>query len=131
MNTITIFIIFVPILVCILLGLNLFLAIHKPDREKVTAYECGFSPVYNQAINPFTVRFYLIAVLFIVFDLDIYFTIPYAIRINIVGIYGFWILITFFFILAIGFVFEFGSGALYFTDHRSEIQSTKKPLILP
>lgn len=123
MNTITIFFIFVPVLVCVLLALNLLLAIHRPDSEKVTAYECGFAPVYNQAMNPFTIRFYLIGVLFLVFDIEVYFLRPFSITMPSIGPYGFWILIIFFFVLAIGFVFEFGSGALYFTDHRSAINS--------
>lgn len=121
MNTITLFILFIPVLVCILLLLNLALAVHRPDREKVTAYECGFRPIYNQTRNPFTISFYLVGVLFIIFDLEILLIFPFSVSINTLGQYGFWILIIFFFVLTIGFVFEFGRGALYFTDQRSEI----------
>ena len=123
MNTITLFILFVPVLVCVLLILNLLLAVHRPDTEKVTAYECGFRPIYNQARQPFTISFYLVGVLFIIFDLEILLIFPFAVSMTTLGQYGFWILIIFFFVLTIGFVFEFGSGALYFTDQKSQIIS--------
>ena len=124
MNTITLFIVFIPILVIILLVLNLLLAVHHPDSEKVTPYECGFSPVYGQTRNPFSISFYLVGILFLIFDLEILFIFPFASCSNLVGIYGFWIVIIFFIVLTVGFVYEFGSGALYFTDKRSSITDT-------
>jgi len=123
MNTITLFLIFIPILVVILLFANLLLAVHRPDSEKVTPYECGFSPVYGQTRNPFSISFYVVGILFLVFDLEILLTYPYAVSIYQTQSYGFWIVIIFFFILTVGFIYEFGSGALYFTDKRSEITS--------
>lgn len=119
--TITIFILFIPILVIILLIANLLLAIHRPDSEKVTPYECGFSPVYGQTRNPFSISFYIIGIIFIIMDLEILLVYPIAGVMYTIGTYGFWIFIIFFLILTIGFVFEFGSGALYFTDKRSQI----------
>lgn len=121
MQVITLFIIFVIVLVVVLLLLNLVLATHRPDTEKVTAYECGFSPIYGQTRNPFTVSFYLVGVLFIIFDLEILYIYPLAVSLENVGLYGYVVILIFFFVLTIGFVFEFGSGALYFTDNRSEI----------
>lgn len=121
MNTITLFIIFIPILVLILLVLNLLLAVHRPDSEKVTPYECGFSPVYGQTRNPFSISFYLVGILFLIFDLEILFIFPFASCSSLVGVYGFWVVIIFFIVLTVGFVYEFGSGALYFTDKRSSI----------
>lgn len=119
MNTITLFLIFIPILVVILLFANLLLAVHRPDSEKVTPYECGFSPVYGQTRNPFSISFYLVGILFLVFDLEILLTYPIAVTLYQVGTYGFWIMILFFIVLTVGFVYEMGSGALYFTNNRA------------
>ena len=124
MNTITIFIIFVPILVLILLVVNLLLAVHRPDSEKVTPYECGFSPVYGQTRNPFQISFYLVGILFLVFDIEILISYPLAVSLYQTSLYGFWMFIIFFFVLTIGFVYEMGSGALYFTDKRSAMANT-------
>ena len=121
MNTITLFILFIPVLVLILLLVNLLLAVHRPDSEKVTPYECGFSPVYGQTRNPFSIQFYLVGILLLVFDLEILLTYPYAVNVYQTSTYGFWIVMIFFFVLTIGFVYEFGKGALYFTDKRSSI----------
>lgn len=120
MNTITLFILFIPVLTVILLLLNFILAIHRPDSEKVTPYECGFSPVFGQTRNPFSISFYLVGMLFMIFDLEILFIYPYASSAFNLGMYGFWIIIIFFIILTLGFVYEFGSGALYFTEKRSD-----------
>lgn len=125
MNTITLFFIFIPILAVILLFANLLLAVHRPDSEKVTPYECGFSPVYGQTRNPFSIQFYLVGILFLVFDIEILLTYPYAMNLYQTSTYGFWIFVIFFLVLTIGFVYEFGTGALYFTDKRSSIQNTK------
>ena len=125
MNTITLFFIFIPILAVILLFANLLLAVHRPDSEKVTPYECGFSPVYGQTRNPFSIQFYLVGILFLVFDIEILLTYPYAMNQYQTGSYGFWVFILFFLVLTVGFVYEFGTGALYFTDKRSSI-STKE-----
>jgi NADH-ubiquinone oxidoreductase chain 3 len=128
MNTITLFIIFIPILVVILLLANLLFAVHRPDSEKVTPYECGFSPVYGQNRNPFSISFYLVGILFLIFDLEILFIYPYRSIAYQSEAYGFWIVMIFFIVLTVGFVYEFGSGRLYFTDKRSAISnpSTKK-----
>lgn len=124
MNTITLFILFVPVLVLILLLVNLLVAVHRPDSEKVTPYECGFSPVYGQTRNPFSISFYLVGILFLVFDLEILLSYPLAVSLYHTNSYGFWIFILFFFVLTVGFVYEFGKGALYFTDKRSSITPT-------
>lgn len=121
MNTITLFIIIVPMLVLVLLFVNLLLAVHRPDSEKVTPYECGFSPVYGQTRQPFSITFYLVGILFLIFDLEILLTFPVASCLYQVESYGFWIIVIFFIVLTIGFVYEFGSGALYFSDKRSSI----------
>src|SRR5215813_177604 len=116
MNTLIIFFIFVPILAFILLALNLLLAIHRPDENKVSAYECGFSPVYGQTRSNFHIHFYLVAMLFLVFDLEILLLFPIAVTLYQVSIFGFSIAIIFFIVLTIGFVLEIGSGAIALTN---------------
>lgn len=116
MNSITLFIIIVPILIIILLLTNLIFAIHRPDAEKVSSYECGFSPIYTQTRNPFSIQFYLVGILFLIFDIEIFTVFPFASSMYTIQSYGFWIIIIFFIILTIGFIYEFGKGALYFTS---------------
>ena len=81
----------------------------------------GFSPIYGQTRNPFQISFYLVGILFLVFDIELLMSYPYAVCVYQTGQYGFWIFAIFFFVLTIGFVYEFGKGALYFTDKRSSI----------
>ena len=106
----------VPILVGILLALNFLLAVHRPDEAKVSAYECGFSPVYGQTRSTFQIHFYIVAMLFLVFDLEILLLFPIALTLYNVSIFGFSIAIIFFIVLTIGFVLEIGSGAISLTD---------------
>jgi NADH-ubiquinone oxidoreductase chain 3 len=104
--------IFVPILGFVLLGLNLLLAPHRPDESKVSAYECGFSPVYGQTRSTFQIHFYLVGMLFLIFDLEILILYPLAVTLYQVSSYGFSIAMLFFFVLTIGFVLEVNSGAI-------------------
>lgn len=87
--TITLFILFVPILVLILLFVNLLLAVHRPDSEKVTSYECGFSVIYGQTRYPFHISFYIVGILFLIFDIELLFVGPYVVSIYEVQSYGF------------------------------------------
>ena len=119
MNSLLVLFLFVPVLTVILLALNLLFAVHRPDSEKVTAYECGFSPIYGQTRSPFYIQFYNVAMLFLVFDLEILLLFPVAVTLYQVSSYGFWIAMIFFGVLTIGFVYEIGSGVLKFTDQRS------------
>ena len=114
MNTLLILFIFVPVLTVILLALNLIFAVHRPDSEKVTAYECGFSAI-PQTRSPFSIQFYIVAILFLVFDLELVLLYPFTASLYQIGTYGFWVVIVFFAILTIGFVYELGSGAIKFT----------------
>ncbi|SRR5258708_391901 len=113
---ITLFI-FLPVLILILLGLNLLLAPFNPDPEKTSTFECGFSPIYGQTRNPFHIQFYLVAILFLVFDLEIFFLVPLTVSLNKISFYGFSIFLVFFIILTLGFVYELGNKVLDFT-HR-------------
>ncbi len=91
--------------------LNLILSPNKPDPEKLSAYECGFEP-FNDSRMEFDVRFYLVAILFIIFDLEIAFLFPWAISLGKIGIFGFVSMMIFLSILTVGFIYEWKKGAL-------------------
>jgi NADH:ubiquinone oxidoreductase subunit 3 (subunit A) len=114
-------VLFVPILAVILLLVNALLATLRPDTEKMTTYECGYDAIRGQTRTPFTISFYLVAVLFLAFDLEVACVIPLAPSLSIVGTYGFWVSVVFFLVLTLGFVVEVASGVLSFTDQRSAI----------
>lgn len=102
--------------VCLAIGLALMassfiLAIRRPDPEKLSAYECGFD-AFDDARMKFDVRFYLVAILFIIFDLEVAFLFPWAISLKEVGLLGFWSMMTFLGVLTIGFIYEWRKGAL-------------------
>jgi NADH-ubiquinone oxidoreductase chain 3 len=108
--------IFVPILAFVLLALNVLLAPHRPDEAKVSAYECGFSPVYGQTRSTFHIHFYLVGMLFLIFDLEILLLFPIAVTLYQVSTFGFCIALIFFIVLTIGFVLEIGSGAIQLSN---------------
>ena len=116
MNNILMLFIFVPILAGILLAINFLLAVHRPDEAKVSAYECGFSPIYGQTRSTFQIHFFIVGLLFLVFDLEILLLFPIALTLYNVSVFGFSIAIIFFIVLTIGFVLEIGSGAISLTD---------------
>ena len=91
--------------------LNFLLSPKKPDPEKLSAYECGFEPFEDSRME-FDVRFYLVAILFIIFDLEIAFLFPWAISLGNIGIIGFSSMMIFLFILTVGFIYEWKKGAL-------------------
>jgi NADH-quinone oxidoreductase subunit A len=83
----------------------------RPDSEKVSSYECGFE-AFDDARGQFDVRFYLVAILFIIFDLEVAFLFPWAVSLEQIGVFGFWTMFIFLLILTIGFVYEWRKGAL-------------------
>lgn len=89
----------------------LLVAPRRPDSEKISAYECGFD-AFDDARGKFDVRFYLVAILFIIFDLEVAFLFPWAVSFSGIGLYGFWSMMVFLGILTIGFVYEWKKGAL-------------------
>ena len=91
--------------------LNFLLSPKNPDPEKLSAYECGFEP-FNDSRMEFDVRFYLVAILFIIFDLEIAFLFPWAISLGKIGIFGFVSMMIFLMTLTIGFIYEWKKGAL-------------------
>ena len=112
MSNLTFLFIFIPILSLVLLALNVLLAVHRPDEAKVSAYECGFQPVYGQTRSTFQIHFMVVALLFLIFDLEILLLFPIAVTLYQVSTFGFSVAILFFIILTIGFVLEIGSGAI-------------------
>ena len=91
--------------------LNFLLSPKNPDPEKLSAYECGFE-AFTDSRMEFDVRFYLVAILFIIFDLEIAFLFPWAISLGNIGTLGFWSMMIFLSILTIGFIYEWKKGAL-------------------
>jgi NADH-quinone oxidoreductase subunit A len=87
------------------------IAYRQPDAEKLSAYECGFA-AFDDARMKFDVRFYLVAILFIIFDLEVAFLFPWAVAFKSVGWFGFWSMMVFLSVLTIGFVYEWKKGAL-------------------
>ena len=95
----------------IIFFLSYFLASQRPDNEKSSAYECGFDP-FDEARGKFDIRFYLVAILFIIFDLEVSFLFPWAISISNITLFGFGTMSLFLIILTIGFIYEWRKGAL-------------------
>jgi NADH-quinone oxidoreductase subunit A len=111
---------YLPILIFLGIAVGLTLVIvaasliagpHRPDSEKLSPYECGFE-AFDDARRRFDVRFYLVSLLFIIFDLEVAFLFPWAISLGEVGFFGFWSMVVFLGVLTIGFIYEWKKGAL-------------------
>ncbi len=98
-------------LAAVFLAATLIVARQKPDSEKLSAYECGFEP-FGDTRGRFDVRFYLVAILFIIFDLEVAFLFPWAVSLQNIGMFGFWSMMLFLGVLTIGFIYEWKKGAL-------------------
>ena len=96
---------------CLFVLANFLVAVNNPDPEKNSAYECGFEPFEDARIK-FDVRFYLVAILFIIFDLEVAFLFPWAVALSDIGLFGFISMMIFLFLLTIGFIYEWKKGAL-------------------
>ena len=102
--------------VALVLGLGFLIAAwviapKSPDKEKVSAYECGFN-AFDDARMKFDVRFYLVSILFIIFDLEVAFLFPWAITLGDTGVFAFWSMMVFLGVLTVGFIYEWNKGAL-------------------
>lgn len=111
---------YLPILIFLLLAVAMALAAvggsyvlarHRPDPEKDSAYECGFE-AFDDARTRFDVRYYLVAILFIIFDLEVAFLFPWAVSLGDIGVVGFWSMMVFLVVLTVGFIYEWRKGAL-------------------
>ena len=98
-------------LALVLLVAPFLIAYKQPDPEKLSAYECGFN-AFDDARMKFDVRFYLVAILFIIFDLEVSFLFPWAIAFGQLGAFGFWSMVLFLAVLTVGFIYEWKKGAL-------------------
>jgi NADH-quinone oxidoreductase subunit A len=99
------------VLSAVILGASYLLAVQNPDTEKLYAYECGFDP-YEDARHTFDVRFYLVAILFIIFDIEAMFLFPWAVSLDQIGSLGFWAMVDFILELGVGFIYAWKIGAL-------------------
>jgi NADH-quinone oxidoreductase subunit A len=109
--SILIFLLIAILLSCIIVLLSYVLSTQNPETEKLSSYECGFEP-YEDARQSFDVKFYLIAILFVVFDIETMFLLPWSISLSQLDIIGFWVMIDFIIELGIGFVYIWYIGAL-------------------
>jgi NADH-ubiquinone oxidoreductase chain 3 len=112
MTTTTFFLFLIPVLGIILLLVNLILSPHNPYQEKDSAFECGFHSFLGQNRTQFSISFFIFALLFLLFDLEILLIYPYVVSAYTNGIYGLLIMIVFFLVLTLGFAFELGKNAL-------------------
>jgi NADH-quinone oxidoreductase subunit A len=106
-----IFLLFAIILTVLIIGASYFLAVQNPDSEKLSAYECGFEP-YEDTRHTFDVKFCVIAILFIIFDIEVMFLIPWCISVSKLDLLGFWSMIDFIFELGVGFFYVWYVKAL-------------------
>ena len=108
---ILVFLVIAVVLAGLMVFLPMVIARQKPDTEKVSAYECGFD-AFGDARGKFDVRFYLVAILFIIFDLEVAFLFPWAVSLKTIGVAGFWSMMVFLGVLTVGFIYEWKKGAL-------------------
>src|ERR1700761_9289570 len=125
MTTTTFFLIFIPILAIILLALNLILAPHNPYQEKNSPFECGFHSFLGQNRTQFSISFFIFALLFLLFDLEILLVYPYVVSAYVNGVYGLMIMLIFFLALTLGFAFELGKNALKIDSKQMQVLSNK------
>jgi NADH-quinone oxidoreductase subunit A len=108
---ILIFLVIAVGLTVVMLSASLLLAKQSPDSEKLSPYECGFE-AFDDARRQFDVRFYLVSILFIIFDLEVAFLFPWAVTLGEIGVFGFWSMMIFLGVLTVGFIYEWKKGAL-------------------
>ncbi len=108
---ILVFLVIAAAIALAMVGGSLIAAHQKPYAEKLSAYECGFEP-FDDARRRFDVRFYLVAILFIIFDLEVAFLFPWAVSLSRIGLFGFFSMLGFLAVLTIGFIYEWRKGAL-------------------
>lgn len=112
MTSQTFFLIFIPILAFILLSINIIFAPHNPYPEKDSVFECGFHSFLGQNRSEFSISFFIFALLFLLFDLEILLVYPYVVSGYINGVFGLIVMLIFFLVLTLGFAFELGKNAL-------------------
>ena len=123
MTSITLFLFFIPLLALILLLANLVFAPHNPYKEKDSAFECGFHSFLSQNRTQFNISFFIFALLFLLFDLEILLVYPYAVSTYTNGLYGLILMLIFFLALTLGFVYEIGKGALKLSSKQNTLSN--------
>jgi len=98
-------------LALVMVAASYVLARQNPNSEKLSPYECGFDPFEDARVR-FDVRYYLVAILFIIFDLEVAFLFPWAVSLGDIGVFGFWSMVVFLAVLTVGFIYEWRKGAL-------------------
>src|SRR6201746_2386096 len=126
MTTTTFFLFLIPVLGIILLLVNLILSPHNAYQEKDSAFECGFHSFLGQNRTQFSISFFIFALLFLLFDLEILLIYPYSVSSYINGIYGLVIMLIFFILLTLGFIFELGKKALTISSRQNIISLNSK-----
>ena len=129
MTSITFFLFFVPLLAIILLAINLIFAPHNSYQEKDSAFECGFHSFLGQNRTQFSISFFIFALLFLLFDLEILLVYPYVVSSYTNGIYGLMLMLIFFLVLTLGFAFELGKNALKIDSRQMFILRSRKSSI--
>lgn len=119
MTSQTFFFLFIPILALILLSINLIFAPHNPYGEKDSAFECGFHSFLGQNRSEFSISFFIFALLFLLFDLEILLVYPYIVSAYVNDSFGLIIMLLFFLVLTLGFAFELGKNALHIESRQS------------
>ena len=125
MTSTTFFFVFIPLLTFILLGINLVFAPHNPYQEKNSAFECGFHSFVHQNRTQFSISFFLFALLFLLFDLEILLVYPYVVSSYLNGLHGLVVMLVFFLVLTLGFAYELGKGALKIASKQNNIVTVK------
>ena len=121
MTSKTFFLVFIPILAIVLLAVNIILAPHNPYQEKDSAFECGFHSFLGQNRSEFSISFFIFALLFLLFDLEILLVYPYVVSGYANGIFGLIVMLMFFLVLTLGFAFELGKNALSIESKQTSI----------
>ena len=121
MTSQTFFLVFIPILAFILLAVNIILAPHNPYQEKDSAFECGFHSFLGQNRSEFSISFFIFALLFLLFDLEILLVYPYVVSGYANGIFGLIVMLIFFLVLTLVFAFELGKNALSIESRQTSI----------
>jgi NADH-ubiquinone oxidoreductase chain 3 len=119
MTSLTFFFLFIPILALLLLTISIILSPHNPYQEKNSAFECGFHSFLGQNRSEFSISFFIFALLFLLFDLEILLVYPYVVSAYANGIFGLIIMLLFFLVLTLGFAFELGKNALSIESRQS------------
>jgi NADH-ubiquinone oxidoreductase chain 3 len=130
MTSITFFFLIIPLLAIILLTINLIFAPHNPYQEKLSSFECGFHSFLGQNRTQFNISFFIFALLFLLFDLEILLVYPYVVSAYVNGIYGLVIMLIFFLALTLGFAFEIGKGALKIVSRQNYTNITYNTIIV-